>query len=177
MERIYKVATFTLSMALAFGGVTALNYLSSSPIEFATEQENHTVGGEHSTLITVSADARKLIPRPEAIRFYIQNRFSSPAVVSYSLLLTDEKGEEIISLPTSPVATLTKGETATYELSEPGFLDDGLYTYQITAVGRANGKFADSGIELNFAVLNNSFYILTNEEWFSLSLANGATSQ
>jgi|GEM_PF-3644672 len=174
MERKHKVATFTLSMAVAFSGATALSYLNSSSIEFVTEDENHTIGGEHPTMIAVTGDERKVIPSTESIQFSIQNHFSSPAQVSYSLLLTNEEGQELLSMPASAVTTIAAGEAASYPLSGHGYLEDGLYTYQITAAGSADGQLADSGMELNFAVLNDSFYMLTNEEWFSMSLANGA---
>jgi len=186
MGMIYtsRVVTYSVAMAVSFGGTVALTNPDAlialnplAPIEFVTEGDIYTIGGEHPTDIVVTGDERRLIARSEPIRFYVQNGFPAPAAISYSVLLTDETGSEILTEPTSPVYSLDEDETASYELEVPGYLDDGMYAYQITAVGSANGKLADSGVELDFAILNGSLYILTNEEWLTFSLANGATGQ
>lgn len=181
-----QLTTLFLSIALGFGGAVvmtnpnALHYLNAlSPVEFVTGYDPHsdTIGGEHPTAIIVSGDEREVFPRQNPVLFKVTNNFPQVAAVSYSFVLADELGNEIIAEPTSKVKVFGSHETIEYKLFVPQTLGEGLYSFQVTAAGRSKGEFADSGVELNFAILNGSVYMLNNEEWLKFSLANGASSQ
>ncbi len=180
-----QFTTLSLAIAVGFAGTIAA---TNSPFfgkfkpfpnaEFAGQYpENTTIGGEHPTHIIVQGDDRSVFPRSDKIRFSIANNFPKTASISYSTLLTDEEGNELLSEPTSPVVKLAHGTTSTFSFGVPDYLGEGMYTLQITALGMSQGEFADSGIELNFAVLSDSIYLLTNEEWLELSLSNGAAPE
>ena len=188
MEKLHsnRLSTLFLTTALGFGGtvfITNPNNLQHlnliSPVEFVAEHDAHSamIGGEHPTDIVVSTDERQVFPREQSVRFYIKNNFKFAAAVNHSIILADELGNEIFTESTSNVNVLDPGETAEYELVVPQNLDEGLYSFQVTAAGRAKGEFADSGVELNFAILNDSIYMLSNEEWLKYSLSNGANPQ
>ena len=112
-----------------------------------------------------------------SVNFQIRNNLPDPALVSYSVELVDEEGNELLLLPESPVTTVAGNGSAGYQLSVPADFAEGLYSYRIKAVARVGDQFADSGIALDFAILDETIYILTNEEWLELSVANGALEQ
>jgi hypothetical protein len=181
-----RITTLSLFIALGFIGTVVitnpntLHHLKSfSPVEFVVQDDSHSdmIGGEHPTYITVSGDKRQVFPREKPILFHIKNNFLATAAVSYSFLLADELGNEIDAEPTSSVKIIEPGESEEYKLVVPLGLEEGLYTFQVTAVGRSKEEFADSGVDLNFAILNDSIYLLSNEEWLKYSLANGANPQ
>ncbi len=181
-----EIFTLVLFIALGFGSTSfmkspnAIQYINRiSPVEFISAHNDHhsTIGGEHPTEIVVSGDEREVFSRDEALQFSITNNFHASAAVSYSYMLADELGNEIIAEPTSDVEILASGELTDHWLDIPLSLQEGLYNLQVTVVGRSNGEFADSGVDLNFAILNNKIYMLNNEEWMKYSLANRATSQ
>ncbi|MCH9698373.1 MAG: hypothetical protein K0U68_09740 [Gammaproteobacteria bacterium] len=180
-----ELFTFVFFIALGFGGTAilkdpnAIHYINTiSPIEFVSTHDHHheTIGGEHPTEILVSGDEREVFERHEAMQFSITNNFNSAASVSFSYLLSDEQGNEVMSEPASSVQVLEPGETVDQWFDIPAFLNEGLFSMQVTVAGHANGEFADSGVDLNFAIINNKVYMLNNEEWMKYSLANQAKS-
>ena len=166
------------SLAIAVGYVVSSNVSHSiSELSIGHGHQHEFIGGEHPTEINVLGDDRRVIGRSEPVAFSVENNFPSPAAVSYSVLLADEHGNELMSEPESPISVVDPGNKAEFSLRVPGHLGEGLYSYQITAVGNSAGQFSDSGIELDFAILNDSIYLMTNEEWHELSLSNGAVPE
>lgn len=171
-----RLAAF--SLAIAVGYVVSHNVSHSiSGLSIGYSHQHDFIGGEHPTDINVTGDDRRVIGRSEAITFSIENNFPSTASVSYSVLLTDENGNELMNEPESPVSLIDRGTKADFSLTVPAYLGEGLYSYQVTAVGYSADRFSDSGIELNFAILDDSIYLMTNEEWHELSLSNGAVPE
>ena len=169
MEKLYsnKTAFLTLFIALGLIGSLIINnndsLISFLPIQQVTHTNHFEEGSEHSANIIVSGDDRQVFPREKPILFQIKNYFSTPASVSYSFLLTDELGNEVDVEPTSIINTIESNGSKEYSLPVPLDIEEGLYSFQITAVSHSNGQFVDSGINLNFAILNNSIYMLTDE--------------
>ena len=181
MEKLYSNKTAFLTLFIALGLIGSLiitnndSLISFLSIQQATHNANHfEEGSEHSANIIVSGDDREVFPREKPISFQIKNYFSTPASVNYSFLLTDELGNEIDVEPTSIINTIEPNGSKEYSLPVPLDIEEGLYSFQITAVSHANGQFADSGINLNFAILNNNIYMLTDEAWLKYSLSNVA---
>lgn len=145
----------------------ATNAISHSGVETRVRHSHETnyIGGEHPTDIQLLGDSHRAVERSQDIVFTIENNPPSDASVSYSLLLTDEGGNELLSGADSPVTTIAAGPSKDFSSNVPPQPGERLYSYQTTAVTNAGDRLSDSGIEPYFAIPIDSIYPLSNEDW------------
>jgi hypothetical protein len=171
---------FVLASALSFGGAMALaaygdDALRPPPLAGGGPHEiQEPLGGNRAGKLVATTDERGKLDRSEPIPFRVESRFEHTARVLLAVELVDELGEARIEPFRAPADRIGAGETASFDLEVPSHLDDGLYRYRVTVVGRSGGETADARVEIRFALLGDSIHLVGERDWLELPFVSEA---
>ncbi|MDJ0849101.1 MAG: hypothetical protein QNK04_12045 [Myxococcota bacterium] len=178
----FRLATFAATVVIGFGAAKAGHDLfdsTTSPLDdVVTSHDIHThLGAEQQSPVDVVVDEDAVVPVGGAIPFSVVSHFEGDALVMYAVEFVDEFGNEVGEpFATNPVE-IPAGGTLEFSLDVPGWLENGIYLYRVTLVGRSGDDVADNLVEIGFQKSDESAQLLDDAEILELSAINEGGAQ
>ena len=180
---VFRLATFAAMGVIGFGAARAGHALfgSGDPTSQGAAVTSHDLhshlGSEQQSPVDVIVDEDAVVPVGGAIPFSVVSHFDEDGLVMYAVEFVDEFGNEVGQpFATDPVE-IPAGGVLEFSLDVPSWLENGIYLYRVTLVGRAGDRVADNLVEIGFQKADDFAQLLDDAEILEISAINEGGAQ
>ena len=152
----FRLATFAATVVIGFGAATAgqavFGGAGQSPrADLATSADLHAhLGANHQSPVEAFVDEDAVVPVGGAIPFRVDSHFEADGLVMYAVEFIDEFGNEAAKPFSTDPVEIPAGGSLEFSLDVPAWLENGIYLYRVTLVGRSGDQVADNLVEIGF---------------------------